>query len=103
VAQDGVLLDTEHGANLKTTHMFNDFKLHIEYNGPDGGNSGIYLRGRDEIQVAYESREWKTSSTIRGPFTDSSRPLRDCRANQASGKASRSRWWAAMSPLCATA
>jgi hypothetical protein len=54
VAQDGVLLDTEHGANLKTTRKFDDFKLHIEYNCPDGGNSGIYLRGRDEIQVAYE-------------------------------------------------
>jgi hypothetical protein len=54
VAQDGVLLDTEHGANLKTTRKFEDFKLHIEFNCPDGGNSGIYLRGRDEIQVAYE-------------------------------------------------
>ncbi|MGD0773523.1 MAG: DUF1080 domain-containing protein [Candidatus Solibacter sp.] len=54
VAQDGVLLDTDHGANLKTTRTFDDFKLHIEFNCPDGGNSGIYLRGRDEIQVAYE-------------------------------------------------
>lgn len=54
VAQDGVLLNTEHGANLKTTRRFDDFKLHIEYNCPEDGNSGIYLRGRDEIQVAYE-------------------------------------------------
>uniref|UniRef100_Q01TF3 3-keto-alpha-glucoside-1,2-lyase/3-keto-2-hydroxy-glucal hydratase domain-containing protein n=1 Tax=Solibacter usitatus (strain Ellin6076) TaxID=234267 RepID=Q01TF3_SOLUE len=54
VAQDGVLVDTDHGASLKTTRTFNDFKLHIEFNCPDGGNSGIYLRGRDEIQVAYE-------------------------------------------------
>ncbi|SPE39548.1 conserved exported hypothetical protein [Candidatus Sulfopaludibacter sp. SbA3] len=54
VAQDGVLLNTEHGANLKTTRKFEDFKLHIEYNCPEDGNSGIYLRGRDEIQVAYE-------------------------------------------------
>jgi hypothetical protein len=53
-AQAGVLVNTEHGANLKTTRKFDDFKLHIEYNCPDGGNSGIYLRGRDEIQVAYE-------------------------------------------------
>jgi hypothetical protein len=54
MAQDGVLVDTDHGANLKTTRKFDDFKLHIEFNCPDGGNSGIYLRGRDEIQVAYE-------------------------------------------------
>ena len=54
VAQDGVLLNTEHGANLRTTRKFEDFKLHIEYNCPEDGNSGIYLRGRDEIQVAYE-------------------------------------------------
>lgn len=54
VAEDGVLLNKSHGANLKTTRKFNDFKLHIEFNCPDEGNSGIYLRGRYEIQVAYE-------------------------------------------------
>jgi hypothetical protein len=54
VMEDGVLLNKEHGANLKTTRKFDDFKLHIEYNCPEDGNSGIYLRGRDEIQVAYE-------------------------------------------------
>jgi hypothetical protein len=54
VSEGGVLLNREHGANLKTTRTFEDFKLHIEYNCPEDGNSGIYLRGRDEIQVAYE-------------------------------------------------
>jgi 3-keto-disaccharide hydrolase len=54
VAEDGVLLNKAHGANLKTTRKFEDFKLHIEFNCPEEGNSGIYLRGRDEIQVAYE-------------------------------------------------
>lgn len=54
VAKDGVLLNESHGANLRTVQKFQDFKLHIEFNCPDGGNSGIYLRGRDEIQVAYE-------------------------------------------------
>jgi len=53
-ADDGVLVDIDHGANLKTTRKFDDFKLHIEFNCPEGGNSGIYLRGRDEIQVEYE-------------------------------------------------
>jgi hypothetical protein len=53
-AQNGVLINVEHGANLQTTRSFQDFKLHIELNCPQGGNSGLYLRGRYEIQVAYE-------------------------------------------------
>src|SRR6185437_13198884 len=44
-----------HGANLRTTRKFSDFKLHIEYNCPRDGNSGIYLRGRYELQVEYEA------------------------------------------------
>ncbi|MBW8869578.1 MAG: DUF1080 domain-containing protein [Acidobacteriales bacterium] len=44
-----------HGAaNIKTTEKFQDFKLHIEVNCPEGGNSGIYLRGRYEVQVGTE-------------------------------------------------
>jgi len=41
-------------ANLMTTKKFQDFKLHIEVNCPEGGNSGIYLRGRYELQVGTE-------------------------------------------------
>ncbi len=54
VAEDGNLVNTAHGANLMTTRKFDDFKLHIEFNCPDDGNSGIYLRGRYEVQVEYE-------------------------------------------------
>ncbi len=54
VAKNGELLNESKGANLKTTRKFDDFKLHIEYNCPDEGNSGIYLRGRYEVQVEYE-------------------------------------------------
>jgi 3-keto-disaccharide hydrolase len=53
--QNGELVNVEKGADLRTTRKFQDFKLHIELNCPDGGNSGIYLRGRYEIQVAYET------------------------------------------------
>jgi hypothetical protein len=51
IAKDGVLVNQEGGANLKTTAKFNDFKLHVEFNCPESGNSGIYLRGRYEVQV----------------------------------------------------
>lgn len=54
VAKDGDLLNETKGANLRTTRKFDDFKLHIEYNCPEAGNSGIYLRGRYEVQVEYE-------------------------------------------------
>lgn len=52
--QDGLLVNTAHGANLKTRHTFTDFKVHYEVNCPDGGNSGFYLRGRYEVQIEYE-------------------------------------------------
>ncbi|HLN02811.1 MAG TPA: DUF1080 domain-containing protein [Bryobacteraceae bacterium] len=52
--QDGLLMNTAHGANLKTTGKFEDFKVHYEVNCPDGGNSGFYLRGRYEVQIEYE-------------------------------------------------
>ncbi len=53
-AKDGVLVNQDSGANLKSTRRFDDFRLHIEFNCPPGGNSGVYLRGRYEIQVEYE-------------------------------------------------
>ena len=63
VARDGELVNDNpevpgqrgHGAaNIMTTEKFQDFKLHIEVNCPEGGNSGIYLRGRYELQVGTE-------------------------------------------------
>ena len=45
---------TRPAANIKTTEKFQDFKLHIEVNCPEGGNSGIYMRGRYELQVGTE-------------------------------------------------
>jgi hypothetical protein len=50
--QDGVLVNLEHGGNIKTTRNFNDFKLHYEVNCPPRANSGMFLRGRYEVQVA---------------------------------------------------
>jgi hypothetical protein len=52
--RDGILVNEAKGSNLKSTRKFDDFKLHIEFNCPDGGNSGVYLRGRYEVQVEYE-------------------------------------------------
>jgi len=38
--------------NLRTVREFEDFNLTLETNLPKGGNSGVYLRGICEIQVA---------------------------------------------------
>lgn len=54
IAKGGTLFNEAKGANLKTTRTFDDFKLHIEVNCPEHCNSGIYLRGRYEIQVGSE-------------------------------------------------
>ena len=37
--------------NLRTDSEFDDFKLKLEVNIPEGSNSGIYLRGMYEVQV----------------------------------------------------
>jgi hypothetical protein len=48
---DRVLTNTKAGGNLRTRETFTDFKLHVEFRYPSGGNSGIYLRGRYEVQI----------------------------------------------------
>jgi hypothetical protein len=49
--EDGVLASPGHGPELINTSQFEDFKLHIEFNCGPNSNSGIYLRGRYEVQV----------------------------------------------------
>jgi hypothetical protein len=51
-AEDGILRSPHSGANLVTDKTFDDFKLHIEFRYPKGSNSGVYLRGRYEVQIA---------------------------------------------------
>jgi hypothetical protein len=59
-ARDGMLVNTpqlEEGptakqfGNIRTDREFEDFRLTLEVRLPKGGNSGIYLRGRYEVQV----------------------------------------------------
>ena len=51
IAKDGILSSPKSGSNLITDQKFNDFKLHVEFRIPKGSNSGVYLRGRYEVQV----------------------------------------------------
>lgn len=54
VVKDGLLVNEDHGANLKSVRKFDDFQLHFEVLCPDHANSGFYLRGRYEVQLEYE-------------------------------------------------
>jgi hypothetical protein len=51
VVENGVLKSPKSGSNLLTTEKFRDFKMHIEFRYPAGSNSGVYLRGRYELQI----------------------------------------------------
>jgi hypothetical protein len=50
-AKAGILRSPKSGSNLITEKKFTDFKLHIEFRYPAGSNSGVYLRGRYEVQI----------------------------------------------------
>lgn len=48
---DGVLVSKSNGSDIITRKKFKDFKLHIEFNCETDCNSGVYLRGRYEVQI----------------------------------------------------
>lgn len=51
LAEEGILRSPKSGANLVSEKEFTDFKLHLEFRYPKGSNSGVYLRGRYEVQI----------------------------------------------------
>ena len=51
VVENGILRSKQSGANLISDQKFKDFKLHVEFRYKQGSNSGVYLRGRYEVQV----------------------------------------------------
>lgn len=52
IVADGVLINPKSGANLVSEQEFMDFKLHLEFRYPENSNSGVFLRGRYEVQIA---------------------------------------------------
>lgn len=55
LARDGELVLLRAGPPLRTEETFDDFTLRAEFNCPAGGNTGIYLRGRYELQIEEEA------------------------------------------------
>ena len=47
----GIISNTPPSVDIVTKEKYSDFKLHAEWRVPEKGNSGIYLRGRYEVQI----------------------------------------------------
>lgn len=67
-AEGGILRNLKAGANLVTDRTFSDFKLHIEFRYPRGSNSGVYLRGRHEVQIVDSTNAEPTSELLGGVY-----------------------------------
>jgi hypothetical protein len=65
VAANGILKSPKTGSNIMTKQRYNDFKLHIEFRLPASSNSGVYLRGRYELQII-DSHGQEPSSVLLG-------------------------------------
>jgi 3-keto-disaccharide hydrolase len=55
--ENGALVSPGNGPELINNSKFEDFKLHVEFNCGENSNSGVYLRGRYEVQVETDSIE----------------------------------------------
>jgi len=83
LVSDGVLRVAPPCDDLVSRERFTDFRLHAEFRVQPGGDSGIWLRGRYEIQirdgVGAEAPSGVTGSIYRflAPSSDASRPVRE--------------------------
>jgi hypothetical protein len=53
--ENGNLITPGNGPELIGNRKFEDFKLHVEFNCGKESNSGVYLRGRYEVQIETDS------------------------------------------------
>ncbi|MFT3934023.1 MAG: DUF1080 domain-containing protein [Chitinophagaceae bacterium] len=68
IAEGGILRSPHSGANLITDETFTDFKLHIEFRYPKESNSGVYLRGRYEVQIEDDKGKEPSSHFLGGVY-----------------------------------
>jgi hypothetical protein len=66
---EGMLVNSKVGSDLVLKASHRDFRLICEYKYPPGSNSGIYLRGRYEVQILDDfgkESTWGSSGAIYG-------------------------------------
>lgn len=66
--KDGNLVSPGNGPELINDQKFQNFKLHVEFNCGKVANSGVYLRGRYEVQIETESQEEPPSHHTGGVY-----------------------------------
>ena len=66
--ENGTLITPGNGSELINDSKFEDFKLHIEFNCQPESNSGVYLRGRYEVQVETDSVQEPSSHHTGGVY-----------------------------------
>lgn len=65
---DGILTNQKPGNDLISDQKFKDFRLSVEFRYPEGSNSGLYLRGRHEVQVEDNYGKPTNSHNIGGVY-----------------------------------
>jgi hypothetical protein len=65
---NGNLITPGNGPELINDSKFENFKLHVEFKADANSNSGVYLRGRYEIQVETDSAEEPPSHHTGGVY-----------------------------------
>ncbi|GAC1437609.1 MAG: DUF1080 domain-containing protein [Terriglobales bacterium] len=66
--ENGTLLTPGNGPELINDSKFEDFKLHIEFKCQPESNSGVYLRGRYEVQIETDSAQEPSSHQTGGVY-----------------------------------
>src|SRR5712692_9683058 len=75
----GVLENTPRGTDIITEQKFTDFKIHVEFKLVEKSNSGVYLRGRYEVQIQEDFGKEPDSHNCAGVYgfvTPSSNPAK---------------------------
>lgn len=68
VVRNGALENATPATDLLTEKLFTDFKLTAEFRYPKGSNSGIYLRGRYEVQIEDDFGQEPDSHKVGGIY-----------------------------------
>jgi len=66
--ENGELITVKGTADLATEELFEDFRLRLEFNCPPSGNSGVYLRGRYEVQIEDDSPKAPVTNQTGGVY-----------------------------------
>jgi len=66
--ENSTLISPGNGPELINDSKFDDFKLHLEFNCGENSNSGVYLRGRYEVQIETDSIEEPPSHHMGGVY-----------------------------------